>query len=70
MAEMLRGDDRYALQVEGDSMIDAGIQPGDMVLVEKNSRPKNNDIVVMAEVAAEAQAVLTRSAIGLFRSAR
>ena len=27
-------------------MIDAGIQPGDMVLVEKGKPPRNNDIVI------------------------
>ena len=36
------------LKVTGDSMIDAGIHPGDMVLVEKGRAPRNNDIVVAA----------------------
>ena len=39
-------DHSYMLTVRGDSMIDAGIQPGDVVLVEKGPRPKQNDIVV------------------------
>ena len=39
----------YMLKVSGDSMIDAGIQPGDIVLVERNKNPKNGDIVI-AEV--------------------
>ena len=34
------------LTVRGDSMIDAGILPGDVVLVEKGPRPKQNDVVV------------------------
>lgn len=34
------------LKVSGDSMIDAGIHPGDLVLVEKGRAPKNNDIVI------------------------
>ena len=36
----------YLLTVSGDSMIEAGINPGDIVLVEKGVSPKNNDIVV------------------------
>ena len=32
--------------VRGDSMIDAGIQPGDMVLVERGASPRSNDIVI------------------------
>jgi len=36
----------YLLKVEGDSMIDAGIHPGDIVLVQKNLDPKTGDIVV------------------------
>lgn len=36
----------FMLKVTGDSMIDAGILPEDMVLVEKGAVPKNNDIVI------------------------
>ena len=36
----------FMLKVTGDSMIDAGILPEDMVLVEKGATPKNNDIVI------------------------
>lgn len=39
-------DQTYMLTVRGDSMIDAGIMPGDIVLVEKGPRPNQNDIVV------------------------
>jgi len=39
----------YLLKVSGDSMIDAGIRPGDMVLLERGRAAKNGDIVV-AEV--------------------
>lgn len=39
-------DQTYMLTVRGDSMIDAGILPGDIVLVEKGPRPHQNDIVV------------------------
>jgi len=36
----------YLLKVEGDSMLDAGIHSGDLVLVEKGLSPKTGDIVV------------------------
>jgi repressor LexA len=36
----------YILKVTGDSMIDAGILPGDMVLVERGLEPHDGDIVV------------------------
>jgi SOS regulatory protein LexA len=42
----------YLLKVDGDSMIDAGIMPGDMVLVERGSEAKNGEIVI-AEVDSE-----------------
>lgn len=36
----------YMLKVSGDSMIGAGICPGDTALVERGMTPKNNDIVI------------------------
>jgi SOS regulatory protein LexA len=36
----------YILRVSGDSMIGAGINQGDFVIIEKNKEPKNGDIVV------------------------
>lgn len=39
----------FLLKVQGDSMSDAGILPGDMVIVERGKTPKSGDIVV-AEV--------------------
>jgi repressor LexA len=36
----------YLLTVSGDSMIEAGIHPGDIVLVEKGNAPKKNDIII------------------------
>ena len=38
----------FMLKVTGDSMIDAGIHPGDMVLVDKGITPKTDDIVIAA----------------------
>ncbi len=44
---LVKNPDRtFMLTVRGDSMIDAGILPGDIVLVEKGPRPAQNDIVV------------------------
>lgn len=42
----------YMLEVDGDSMIDAHIEKGDMVLVEKANQAKDMDIVI-AEVDGE-----------------
>lgn len=39
----------FIFKVRGDSMIDAGIVPGDIVLVERGREAKDNDIVI-AEV--------------------
>ncbi|MCX8030845.1 MAG: transcriptional repressor LexA [Thermodesulfovibrionales bacterium] len=36
----------FMLKVTGDSMIEAGILPGDMVLVDRSFTPKNGDIVI------------------------
>jgi SOS regulatory protein LexA len=41
-----RPDATFMLKVTGDSMIEAGILPGDIVLVEKGVQPKTNDIVI------------------------
>jgi len=39
----------YMLKVTGDSMVDAGIMPGDMVIINRGRQAKSGDIVV-AEV--------------------
>ncbi len=36
----------YILKVKGDSMVDAGIQPGDMVIVERKASYKPGQIVI------------------------
>ena len=41
-----RPEATFMLTINGDSMIGAGILPGDIVLVEKGGNPKINDIVV------------------------
>ncbi|MCY4305680.1 MAG: transcriptional repressor LexA [Aestuariivita sp.] len=40
------GYNHYALEIQGDSMIDAGINDGDTVVIAKTSSAKNGDIVV------------------------
>lgn len=39
-------ENTYMLEVDGDSMIDAHIADGDMVLVEKTDKAKDGDIVI------------------------
>lgn len=39
-------DRSYILRVKGDSMIDAGIREGDMVVAERGGQPKEGDIVI------------------------
>ncbi|MFV2052607.1 transcriptional repressor LexA [Aliiroseovarius sp. YM-037] len=39
-------DPHYALEVKGDSMIDAGINDGDVVVIRETSAADNGDIVV------------------------
>jgi SOS regulatory protein LexA len=41
-----RPDKSYILKVTGDSMINAGINPEDLVIVEVDSHPQNGNIVV------------------------
>ncbi|MEO0633506.1 MAG: transcriptional repressor LexA [Pseudomonadota bacterium] len=45
--QMLSGNgDHYALEVKGDSMIEAGINDGDVVVIRETSAADNGDIVV------------------------
>jgi repressor LexA len=44
--EMLGAGEHFALEVKGDSMIDAGIFDGDTVLIRKGDTANNGDIVV------------------------
>jgi repressor LexA len=39
-------DSSYLLKVKGESMIDAGICDGDMVIAEKKGEPRDGDIVI------------------------
>ena len=44
--EMLGGGDHFALEVRGDSMIEAGIFDGDTVVIHKQPTANNGEIVV------------------------
>jgi repressor LexA len=43
---LLGGGDHYALEVAGDSMVDAGILDGDTVIIRKGETAENGQIVV------------------------
>ena len=43
---MLSGGEHYALEVAGDSMIEAGILDGDTVIIRKGEQAENGQIVV------------------------
>ena len=44
--EMMRSGAHYALEVQGDSMIDAGILDGDTAIIQQSSSADNGDIIV------------------------
>lgn len=44
--EMLVGGEHFALEVKGDSMINAGILEGDVVVIRRGDTAENGDIVV------------------------
>jgi len=44
--DMLGSGEHYALEVRGDSMVEAGILDGDMALIQKNDSADTGDIVV------------------------
>ncbi len=44
--QLIRGGADFLLRVKGDSMIDAGILDGDLVVVRKTETAANGDIVV------------------------
>ena len=43
---LARGREHYALEVKGDSMIEAGIHDGDLVVIQRQDRADEGDIVV------------------------
>jgi repressor LexA len=41
-----RGSEHYALEVAGDSMIDAGILDGDTIIIQRSDTAENGAVVV------------------------
>ncbi|MEO1331501.1 MAG: transcriptional repressor LexA [Pseudomonadota bacterium] len=48
------GAEHFALEVKGDSMIDAGIHEGDLVVIRRQETAQNGDVVVALVEGAEA----------------
>ena len=46
LADFIMNPDRFALQVSGDSMIEAGILDGDTVIIKHQNTAENGDIIV------------------------
>ena len=46
LADFLMGPERFALKVQGDSMIEAGILNGDIAVIKQQNTAQNGDIVV------------------------
>lgn len=44
--DLIGGGEHFALEVKGDSMIDAGIREGDIVIIKRTQTADNGDIVV------------------------
>ncbi len=57
--EMVSKGEHFALEVKGDSMIEAGILDGDTVIIHKTSSANNGDIVV-AYIVEEEEATLKK----------
>ena len=60
---MLGQDELFCLRVQGDSMIEAGILDGDIVVLRRQDTAENGDIVaamVQSEAMAEGEATLKR----------
>jgi repressor LexA len=47
MRERASSQDLFALRVRGESMIEAGIHPGDLLVIHKQARVRNGDFVVV-----------------------
>lgn len=54
LSEFFMGPNRFVLRVQGDSMVEAGILPDDMVIVESRDNARDGEIVVALIDATEA----------------
>lgn len=64
---LLGGGDHYALQVAGDSMVDAGIFDGDFALIARTEVARDGDIVVALIDESEATLKYLRREAGMIR---
>lgn len=46
LSQLLGGTDRFVLEVKGESMINAGILPGDLVILQRAQQAKNGDVIL------------------------
>ncbi|MBE9515782.1 MAG: repressor LexA [Proteobacteria bacterium] len=46
LSQLLGGADRFVLEVKGESMINAGILPNDLVILQRSQHAQNGDIVL------------------------
>jgi repressor LexA len=53
-ADMVRGGEHFVLEVQGDSMIEAGILDGDFVVIRRGETASSGDIVVALVMGEEA----------------
>ncbi|TCM40833.1 transcriptional repressor LexA [Novosphingobium aerophilum] len=66
-AALLGSGEHYALEVSGDSMIDAGILDGDFALVKRTNTARDGEIVVALVRGAEATLKYLRREAGMVR---
>ena len=66
-AALLGAGEHYALEVSGDSMIDAGILDGDYALVRRTSTARDGEIVVALIRGEEATLKYLRREAGMIR---
>lgn len=61
-ADLFGTADKFLLKAEGNSMIDAGIHPGDLLIVERNAEAHNGQIIValIADEFGESEATTKR----------
>jgi len=67
---MMGNGDHFALEVEGESMIEAGIMDGDIVVIRKANTARNNEIVVALVDQDEATLFIPKPAVFLLETAR
>ena len=46
LSQLLGGSDRFVLEVRGESMINAGIMPNDLIILQRSQQAQNGDVVL------------------------